>query len=92
MVSLGSVPSFNRTKKHSYAMFRNMMTSLIMHEKINTTLGKAKVLMPMLNSLFFHAKKNTYDSRRKVISTIRTPVAREKLMTTLQKQYKYGLN
>jgi len=87
MVNLGSIPSFNRTRKHSLAMFRNMMTSLIIHERITTTLGKAKVLTPLINRLFFYARRNTHESRLRVRSVIRTKFAQEKLQTTLMKQY-----
>ena len=33
-----------RTGKHKWAMLRNMVTSLIYHERIQTTLPKAKEL------------------------------------------------
>jgi large subunit ribosomal protein L17 len=33
----------NRTSTHRWAMFRNMVASLITHEKITTTVPKAKV-------------------------------------------------
>jgi len=89
MVNLGSITSFRGTRKHSKAMFRTMMTSLIEHERIRTTVGKAKVLTPMINSLFYQAKRNTWQSKLKIQSLIRTKFAQQKLMTNLVRQYKY---
>ena len=34
----------NRTSSHRKAMFRNMVTSLLKHERVQTTVAKAKEL------------------------------------------------
>lgn len=48
----------NRTSSHRLAMLRNMITSLIKHERIRTTTPKAKTLRPYAERLITYAKKS----------------------------------
>lgn len=50
-------PKFGRTPKHRRAMFRNMVTSLIEHERILTTLVKAKQLRGYFDRMVTIAKR-----------------------------------
>jgi large subunit ribosomal protein L17 len=50
----------NRTSSHRKAMFRNMVTSLIEHERIHTTLPKAKELKRIADRAVTWAKKGAY--------------------------------
>ncbi len=47
----------NRTSSHREAMFRNMVTSLIEHDRIRTTLPKAKELKRIADKAVTWAKK-----------------------------------
>lgn len=47
-----------RNGSHRKAMFRNMVTSLIEAEQIETTVQKAKELRPIIEKLITSAKKN----------------------------------
>ena len=47
-----------RNSSHRKAMFRNMATSMIREERIQTTLAKAKELRPMVEKLVTLAKNN----------------------------------
>ena len=47
-----------RNGSHRKAMFRNMVTSLIEAEQIETTVQKAKELRPIVEKLITSAKKN----------------------------------
>ena len=49
---------FGRMPNHRKAMFRNLATNLITHERINTTLAKAKEMRPLIERLIHHAKRN----------------------------------
>ena len=53
-----------RTRSHKKAMLRNMVTSLILHERIRTTEAKAKELRPFAERLITLAKKGDLHSRR----------------------------
>ena len=53
-----------RTTAHRKAMFRNQLTSLIEHERIRTTLAKAKELRPLAERMITHGKKGGVHHRR----------------------------
>ena len=48
------------TGSHRRAMLRNMATSLFLHEKVETTIAKAKELRPFAERLITHAVKGRH--------------------------------
>src|SRR5215831_19641216 len=67
-----------RTTAHRLAMFSNQLDSLMNHERIQTTLTKAKELRPLAERLITRAKTDTVVARRHVARWIpdRTTVKR----------------
>ncbi len=55
-----------RTSAHRKAMFRNQLASLVTHERIRTTLPKAKELRPLAEKIITQGKRGTLHSRRRV--------------------------
>jgi large subunit ribosomal protein L17 len=55
-----------RTTSHRLAMFRNQLTSLVIHERIVTTLPKAKELRPIAEKLVTKGKAGSVADRRQV--------------------------
>lgn len=55
-----------RTSAHRKAMFRNQLASLVEHERIRTTLPKAKELRPIAEKIVTQGKKDTLHARRQV--------------------------
>ncbi len=55
----------NRTWEHRKAMFKNMARSLVEHERITTTVPKAKELRKLSDRLVKYALENTLHARRK---------------------------
>ena len=55
---------FQKSTAHTRSMFRNLATSLIRHEAIETTVAKAKELKPIVEKLITSARKPTLASRR----------------------------
>jgi len=55
-----------RTTSHRLAMFSNQLASLMTHERIQTTLTKAKELRPLAERLITTAKNDVVASRRQV--------------------------
>jgi len=68
-----------RTTSHRIAMTRNMASSLIEHERIVTTLPKAKALRPFVEKLVTLAKDPSVHHRRLAFSRLRNREALAKL-------------
>lgn len=60
----------SRTKEHRLAMRRNLVSSLIQHETISTTIEKAKEVKPFAEKLITLAKKGTLPARRRAIALL----------------------
>ncbi len=55
-----------RTTAHRRAMFRNMLASLVVHGRIQTTLAKAKALRPVAEKLVTRSREDSVHARRLV--------------------------
>lgn len=69
----------NRAPSHRKAMLRNMVTSLILHEKIKTTDEKAKELRKVADKMVTLAKRGDLHARRQALRVIRSIDAMKKL-------------
>lgn len=69
----------NRTSSHRDAMFRNMVTSLLKHERIKTTDIKAKELRKWADHLITLAKRGDLHARRQALSIVREKTVVHKL-------------
>lgn len=76
-----------RTSSHRWAMLRNMVTSLINHERIVTTVPKAKELRRVAEKVITQAKQNSIHSRRQADKIVREPAALTKLFEVLGPRY-----
>ena len=77
----------NRNSSHRKAMFRNMTISLVEHEKIKTTLPKAKELRSFAEPLITLAKKDNLSNRRLAFDRVRSKSAVGKLFGELGPRY-----
>lgn len=59
-----------RTTAHRTAMFRNQLTALFTHERIVTTVAKAKELRPLAERMVTLARTGTLPARRKVLTMV----------------------
>lgn len=60
-----------KTTAHRKAMMNNMVTDFFRHERIETTLPKAKELRPFAEKLITAARTNDLASRRKILKVIK---------------------
>lgn len=60
----------NRTSSHRRCLFANMLKSLIVHGRIETTLAKGKFLKRYADQMVTLAKKNTLSSKRRAIADL----------------------
>jgi ribosomal protein L17 len=73
------------TSSHRRALLRNMATSLFMHEKVETTLAKAKELRPFAERLITDAKQGKHFMVRRQIAD---KVVYKKLFEVLAPRYR----
>lgn len=59
-----------RNATHRLALYRNLSAALIRHERIITTLEKAKAVRPFVEKLITLAKKGTLHARRLALSRL----------------------
>ena len=77
----------NRTSSHRKAMFRNMVTSLFKHKRIQTTDAKAKELRRWADHLITLAKRGDLHARRQALAFIRDKKVVAKLFSELRDEY-----
>ena len=69
-------------------MLRNVVTELIVNEKVEVTLATAKQLSPLADKMVTFAKKGDLNSRRQAARVIRDVYAnKEETQTALQKLF-----
>lgn len=72
---------------HRFAMFRNMVTSLIKHERIMTTVARGKEMRIFADRMITHAKKGDLHHRRIAGAFVREKPALVKLFEILGPRY-----
>lgn len=77
----------NRTSSHRSALLRNMASSMIEFERIQTTLPKAKVLRSYVERLITLGKNDTLPNRRLAFSRLRSKTATKKLFGELSLKF-----
>lgn len=77
----------NRSSSHRLAMFRNMVTSLLDHERIYTTHAKAKELRRWADWMITLGKRGDLHARRQALQVIRDKSVVHKLFTDLAQRY-----
>jgi len=82
--------SFNRLSRkpaHRKALHRNMVTSLLKHERIKTTEAKAKAVRRTAEKMVTRAKEDSVHNRRIVAKDIKDEGALSKLFTDIAPRF-----
>ena len=58
----------NRTSSHRNALLRNLVSSLIEHGRIETTIAKAKELKPIADKMVTLGKKGDVEAKKQALS------------------------
>jgi len=77
-----------RSGAHRKSLFRNMVTSLLDHEQIQTTDAKAKELRGVAEKMITLGKRGTLHARRQALQTIRSRDVTAKLFSELADRYR----
>lgn len=76
-----------RTHSHRKALLANMASSLILHERIQTTDAKCKALRPYVERLVTFGKRGDLHARRVVLSRLRDREATAKLFESIAPRF-----
>lgn len=87
MRHLKSGRKLGRTSAHRLALTRNLVTSLVKYERIETTLPKAKEMRSPAEKLISLAKKGTLHAQRNAFKMIRDKTILKKLFDTIGPRY-----
>jgi large subunit ribosomal protein L17 len=72
-----------RTSEHRRALLRNLVTDLFRHERLKTTMPKARELRPYAEKLITLARRDDLHARRQVAGQISDRTVVKKLFDTL---------
>jgi len=75
------------TPSHRRSMLRNMATSLFQHEKVETTLARAKELQRYSERILTTARANDINARRAVDGEIKDKIVQKKIFDVLVPRY-----
>lgn len=78
----------SRHTKHRELMFRNLLVSLIEHERIKTTVAKAKELRKWIDKVITWGKEGTLHARRQAFSLLRNKGIVKKLFDDIAPKLK----
>ena len=76
-----------RNTSHRRALLRNLVTSIIMEDRVEITLTKAKAVRPHVEKLITLGKKGDLHSRRQALSFLMTREAVTRLFDTVAPRY-----
>jgi len=77
----------SRNTSHRRALLRNLVTSLILEERISTTVAKAKAARGIAEEMITLGKRGDLHSRRLAAAYCMTPVSVKKLFDDIAKRY-----
>ena len=77
----------SRNTSHRRAMLRNMVTSLMKHDQIETTDTKAKTIRPVAEKMITLAKRGDLHARRQALSYMQDKSATHRLFDEIKDRY-----
>jgi large subunit ribosomal protein L17 len=82
------VRKLSRTTAHRLAMYRNMVTSLLEHEQIETTDAKAKEVRRLADRMITLGKRGDLHARRRALRVIRSDDVASKVFGELAERFR----
>jgi large subunit ribosomal protein L17 len=76
-----------RNTEHRRALLRNLVTSLIVEERIETTVPKAKAMRPHVEKMITLGKVGNVAARRQAAAYLMTSEAVDKLFSTISPRF-----
>ena len=76
-----------RNTSHRRAVLRNLVTSVILMDRIETTLTKCKASQPLVEKMITLGKRGTVHARRQALAYLMTPESVDRLFATVAPRY-----
>jgi large subunit ribosomal protein L17 len=76
-----------RNPAHRRATLRNLVTNVITHERIHTTVLRARAARPLVERMITLGKRDSLHARRQAASFLQTPEATKKLFADLAPRF-----
>jgi large subunit ribosomal protein L17 len=87
MRHLKSGKKLNRSSAHRSALYRNMVASLLTHDRIRTTDAKAKEVRRFADRMVTLGKQGTLAARRRAAAFVRSPSAVQRLFSDVAPRF-----
>ena len=76
-----------RTASHRRALLRNLVTSLVLEDRVETTEAKAKALKPLADKVVTLGKRGDLHARRQAAAFLLQPAAVKRLFEDIAPKY-----
>jgi large subunit ribosomal protein L17 len=76
-----------RNTSHRRALLRNLVTSILVEDRVETTLAKAKAVRPLVEKMITLGKKGDVHSRRQALAFLMTDDSVTRLFATVAPRY-----
>ena len=76
-----------RNTSHRRAVLRNLVTSVILMDRIETTITKCKASQPLVEKMITLAKRGTVHARRQALAYMMTPESVDRLFNVVGPRY-----
>ena len=76
-----------RNTSHRRALLRNLVTSVLIEDRVQTTVAKAKAVRPLIEKMITLGKKGDLHSRRQALSFLMTDTSVTRLFEVVAPRY-----
>ena len=76
-----------RNTSHRRALLRNLVTSVLVEDRVETTTAKAKAVRPLVEKMITLGKRGDVHSRRQAAAFLMTPDSVSRLFATVAPRY-----
>ena len=76
-----------RNTSHRRALLRNLVTSILLNDRVHTTITKAKASRPIVEKMITLGKNGSVHARRQALAYMMTPESVDRLFKTVAPRY-----
>jgi large subunit ribosomal protein L17 len=76
-----------RNPSHRRALLRNLVTSILLMDRVETTLTKCKATQPLVEKMITLGKRGTVHARRQALAYMMTPESVDRLFSVVAPRY-----